>query len=469
MIYYKQRTNVDAMKTERSFTMKRILITLITLLMMTSALCVTAGASNYDDVAQQLSAIGMFRGTGSSFELDRAPTRAEAAIMLVRLYGAEEEATAAYQTGEIAHPFTDVPGYSAPHVAWLYTKGLTKGTGADTFGSADACSVQNYATFLLRALGYQDGVDFQYSDALAFARQCGFYSEEQFSGEFLRDELAALTYEALATDVKGGQVSLLESLIVSGAVDAQAAKPMTDRMADYRAWAKAYRQYSSETSMDCSTESMITLGVPMGENGEIVESQVVTNVQTAYIRNGSDLQMAVKSTSQVDGVDAVTGMWLKDGYVYLSTQVSFMTMNLKYPYEGEEMQESVEIDPDTSGISALKSITVSTSGVDTVYEFVLNSALVNGLDLITELDEESVTSVQLKEMRIIYTVGASGKIKKSVVLFDAVVQMQEGTETVTVDYAGQITETVNATGSQVRITWPDFSTFVEIDPSLLES
>ena len=60
----------------------------------------TASASSYDSVAEELSAIGVFRGTAGGFELDRAPTRSEAAIMLVRLYGAEDEAKAAYEAGQ---------------------------------------------------------------------------------------------------------------------------------------------------------------------------------------------------------------------------------------------------------------------------------------------------------------------------------------------------------------------------------
>ena len=79
--------------------MKRILTSLLTAMLLTAALCVGASASDFDAVAEDLSAIGMFRGTAAGFELDRAPTRSEAAIMLVRLYGAEESAKAAYAAG----------------------------------------------------------------------------------------------------------------------------------------------------------------------------------------------------------------------------------------------------------------------------------------------------------------------------------------------------------------------------------
>lgn len=64
--------------------MKRILTILAATLLLTAAMAGTASASSYDSVAEELSAIGVFRGTAGGFELDRAPTRSEAAIMLVR-------------------------------------------------------------------------------------------------------------------------------------------------------------------------------------------------------------------------------------------------------------------------------------------------------------------------------------------------------------------------------------------------
>ena len=94
--------------------MKRFFTLLLTALLLSAALCVTASASDFDAVADDLSAIGMFRGTAGGYELDRAPTRSEAAIMLVRLYGAEDAAKAAYEAGEIRHPFTDVSEFSSP-------------------------------------------------------------------------------------------------------------------------------------------------------------------------------------------------------------------------------------------------------------------------------------------------------------------------------------------------------------------
>lgn len=53
--------------------MKRILTILAATLLLTAAMAGTASASSYDSVAEELSAIGVFRGTAGGFELDRAP------------------------------------------------------------------------------------------------------------------------------------------------------------------------------------------------------------------------------------------------------------------------------------------------------------------------------------------------------------------------------------------------------------
>lgn len=66
--------------------------------------------------ANQLYELGLFKGTGTKadgspeFELDRAPTRLEALVMLIRLLGIEQEALK-----ENVHcHFKDVPQWGSP-------------------------------------------------------------------------------------------------------------------------------------------------------------------------------------------------------------------------------------------------------------------------------------------------------------------------------------------------------------------
>ena len=458
--------------------MKRFLTLLLTTLALTAVLCVSASASDFDAVAEDLSAIGMFRGTGASFELDRAPTRAEAAIMLVRLYGAEEEATADYAAGKIQHPFKDVPSFAAPHVAWLYEKELTKGMSADTFGSTGACSAQNYATFLLRALGYKDGVDFEYSGALAYAGEKGFYNEMMFSGDFLRDDLAALTCQALAADTKEGGTYLLKSLVDSGAVSAEAAKPMTEKMELYRTISSISATQGGALDMALKAKMDITMAY-----GGITET-TATNMEgsIAMKKTDDDIQMAYEMAIKANGLDMDMGIWMKDGWMYLSMSNGTNTQKVKsYLGDMEAMLEELgglEISEmtgvDVSGLAAIKSLTAEKSGSDTVYTMVVSGSLGGMMDTVMSLVGQETEGMNIGEISVAQTVSRSGELKEIRLLFSMSMKMALPDETgtmipITADYDYDITMGINAMGKDVKISFPSFSGFVEIDPSQMEA
>ena len=455
--------------------MKRFLTVFFTALLLTAALCVTASASDYDAVAEDLSAIGMFRGTGSGFELDRAPKRSEAAIMLVRLYGAEEEAKAAYDAGEISHPFTDVSDFTSPYVAWLYDKGITKGATATTFGSAGQCSAKMYCAFLLRALGYEDGVDFQYADTLSFAQQKGFYDPTIFAGDFLRDDLAALTYQGLAADLKDGSTYLLDSLVKSGAVDAAAAKPMTEKIEAYRAMSAALNTVDAN-AMDVDMDMQMDMTITAEGETMQVPSTMRGNMKMIMAEDGS-IQMAytMETVSQRESLDMA--VWMKDGWVYLSTEMDGEAMKLKYSVEDQlaavEGLGAVSVDAmSVSGLAMLESVTAKkVSGGNTEYTIVIGEG-VNGLikNVLGMVGQDAAgMDMRLGKMTATYTVDSKGNMKKVDMTFTASVKidvpMEDGqTYSMAADYDYDMTMTVNATGKNVKVTFPDLSDFQEIDP-----
>lgn len=206
-------------------------------------LSVSVFASDFDHTADALSDLGLFRGTGKGFELDREPTRAEAATMLVRLLGAEEEAMTLTYTA----PYTDVYDWAKPYVQYLYEKGITKGTSQTLFGYSDKCTAQQYATFLLRALGYSDGEngDFTYENAISFAREKGVFDGVNCnSGAFLRDNVCAMSYTALSAAPKSGEKDLLTKLLNRGAVKNE--KGYIELFENHRAFSKALSHLESD-------------------------------------------------------------------------------------------------------------------------------------------------------------------------------------------------------------------------------
>ncbi len=180
----------------------------------------------YEDYAAKLKELGVFKGTGSGFELDRELTRLEAAVMFARLLGAEAKATESKYT----HPFKDVPGWASDIVGYLYNQKLTNGTSASTFGSNDTIGADAYFTFILRSLGYNDAQgDFKWNKALDFAQENALLQEsavKEFRSDiFLRDHVAKISYDALNMPVKGsGELTLAEKLVASGALDPNTAE-----------------------------------------------------------------------------------------------------------------------------------------------------------------------------------------------------------------------------------------------------
>ena len=456
--------------------MKRFLTVFFTALLLTAVLCVTAYASDYDAVAGDLSAIGMFRGTANGFELDRAPKRSEAAIMLVRLYGAEEEAKAAYDAGQISHPFTDVSDFTSPYVAWLYNKGITKGATATTFGSAGPCSAKMYCAFLLRALGYEDGVDFQYADTLEFAQQKGFYDPTMFAGDFLRDDLAALTYQGLATDLKDGSTYLLDSLVKSGAVDAESAKPMTEKIDAYRAMSAAMNTVDAN-AMDVDVDMQMDMTITAEGETMQVPSTMRGNLKMIVAEDDS-VQMAytMKTVSQGESVDM--DIWMKDGWVYLSTEMNGEAMKLKYSVEDQlaavEGLGTVNVDAmSVSGLAMLESVTAKkASGGNTEYTIVIGEGVNSLVENVLGMMGQDVGSMDMRlgKMTATYTVDSKGNMKKVDMTFTASVKMDVPMEdgqsySMAADYDYDMTMTVNATGKNVKVTFPNFSDFQEIDLS----
>lgn len=206
--------------------MKRALSVILTLLLLVG-LCVPAFAAGSDpqQAADHLHSLGLFQGTGTSadgkpiYELNRAPSRDEAVTMLVRLLGKETEAKA----GSWTTPFDDVDEWAKPYVGYAYSNGLTNGVDKTKFGSKSPTTATMYITFVLRALGYKDGVDFTWDAAWVVSDLLGItdgsYNAET-NASFTRGGVAIISDNALEAKYKGGEQTLLQKLVADGAVTA---------------------------------------------------------------------------------------------------------------------------------------------------------------------------------------------------------------------------------------------------------
>ena len=185
-------------------------------LCLCAALIPPAAAYDADGAALKadaLKAMSLLRGSDLGYELNRAPTRLEALIMLIRLLGAETDAL--YGEG-YSHPFADAPGWegAAQYLAYAYSTGLTTGVDAAHFDPDSPASAQMFSTFVLRALGYRDdGQGTVWSRWQPLLGSAVKVPADVNLQNFLRGDMVSLSYAALDAEVQGTGMTLAQKLI----------------------------------------------------------------------------------------------------------------------------------------------------------------------------------------------------------------------------------------------------------------
>ena len=275
-------------------------------------------------LAQQLNQLGLFRGAGTNadgsvnYDLDRQPNRAEAITMLIRALGAGDQEGTTKQ-----HPYQDVPTWANGAVSYARKYDLTRGISATEFGAKSPVTTAMYLTFMLRALGYQDGTDFVWNSPWETAVQAGILPAQADWATLTRGELVEITAAALFAQHKTTGQPLWERLVSSGAFTAeqfQATFP-TDPYADlhqqdkYRAALAEKLQgvdnvaWAQDTAL-CTVLQRVQSGLPHGGyQDELVlvykagsqpgEGTVVTlpGVKTTAVRQEAPASIQCKGTT----------------------------------------------------------------------------------------------------------------------------------------------------------------------------
>ena len=275
-------------------------------------------------LAQQLNQLGLFRGAGTNadgsvnYDLDRQPNRAEAITMLIRALGAGDQEGTTKQ-----HPYQDVPTWANGAVSYARKYDLTRGISATEFGAKSPVTTAMYLTFMLRALGYQDGTDFVWNSPWETAVQAGILPAQADWATLTRGELVEITAAALFAQHKTTGQPLWERLVSSGAFTAeqfQATFP-TDPYADlhqqdkYRAaLAEKLQGVNNVTWMEetsaCTILERVQSGLPHGGyQDELIlvykagsqpeEGTVVTlpGVKTTAVRQEAPASIELKGTT----------------------------------------------------------------------------------------------------------------------------------------------------------------------------
>lgn len=191
----------------------------------TVSLDVTLQGTAQEAAAWELYRLGLFLGKGTlangqpDFALEQQCSREEALTMLLRLLGREREIGAG---DAAAHPFRDVSGWASPYVGFAYRNGIAYGTGAATFSGSNPTTVSQELTFLLRALGYQSGQDFDWAAPWSLSDQVGLTEGQYHAGHqnasISRGDVVLLCKAALDCKLAGKTITLRQDLTNRGVI-----------------------------------------------------------------------------------------------------------------------------------------------------------------------------------------------------------------------------------------------------------
>ena len=440
-------------------------IVLVSMLLVVG-MFVAAGASSYDHCADQLKALGLFQGTEQGYELDRAPTRAEAATMLVRLLGKEADA----QKLEYTAPFTDLEDWQKPYVQYLYDNELTSGATETTFEPESLCSAQMYTTFLLRALGYSDAeaADFTYQDAITFGESIGLVDYANCNQQkFLRDHIAAMSLTALNTAVKGDEDTvLLEKLVADGAVAQADAKDLLAFFDSFNSYVKASEQMSAASqsdmtmsiaaSVDMDDVQVMSLDMPIDVKLDMDMEQMDQSKIAMTGKVKVEMNEELVDPGMETKVEQDIAYYYTDGVFYMNMGGQKVKMDMSFEDMMQQMGDlsamqktepicmidSIEKSGNTS------TVTYSASGMNGLIDSVLQNMGMTTADMGVAIDDMSAKVTVSNDM-----------IKTMDVAMQLTMTVED--QTMTMDVTMNCT--VNKLGSGVTVTLPsDLDTYEEM-------
>ncbi len=190
---------------------KRIGILMLVLSLMLSAFVFADVKSNTESYGKALKEVGVIKGDEKgNLNGDAVLTREQAIATLIRLLGVDESVFRGAKS-----TFKDIPedNWSQGYIAYAKAEGLTKGLAADRFGFGNDVTIHQYATFMLRALGYKG--DDVYDKAMTLADEQGILKDVEFeiqSEPVKRADAFAMMYHTLEAKVMGGEQTLAAKL-----------------------------------------------------------------------------------------------------------------------------------------------------------------------------------------------------------------------------------------------------------------
>lgn len=260
--------------------MKRLVSAALAAVLILSLASSAMASDSRELAADTLYTLELLEGTGSGYELERTPTRAEALVFVLRLSGLKDEA----ESADGICPFTDVPAWAAPYVRYAYDRGLVHGIDAEHFGPDMPVRDKDFFSLLLRAMGYsEEAGDFSWALSSSAAVRLGI--AQSIYTDFDRGAMFECALAALTCRMKDQELTLIDKLVAGGDVERaraaalglSGARPLTAREI-------SERYTSAVVLLECfdSSASIISRTPDSNSSGFFISADglLVTNYHT---------------------------------------------------------------------------------------------------------------------------------------------------------------------------------------------
>ena len=192
--------------------MRKVIALLLVAVLLIPA--VSAYTGEQLNTADALNHLGLFLGTGTSYELDAELTRAQGITLLVRMLGKEAEAVSLPYTA----PFTDVDEWAKPYVNYAWLHSITNGVSDVRYDPDVVMTDFMFLTLTLRALGYKDSGEnpqFAWDNPYALAKSVGLADTEEANAAFKRANAVEVFWNALTADNNALANELIKNKVFS--------------------------------------------------------------------------------------------------------------------------------------------------------------------------------------------------------------------------------------------------------------
>ena len=223
--------------------------------------------------ADTLATLGLIdTAVSGDYGLNEPASRAQAAVLLVALAGARQEA----ENGNWISGFTDVPAWARAEITYAAHRGWASGAALTEFKPDSTVTANAWFAFLLRMLGYSDkSGDFAVSGAAVFAQQIGL-AARGYSGGLTRGQLYQSAADALTFSYKDGSATVIGRLVertpsIRAAANALGLMEtaLTARQVSDRLSAAVFRVdlYEKQTYVDRGTPTSTASGFFISDSG----------------------------------------------------------------------------------------------------------------------------------------------------------------------------------------------------------